>query len=262
MSLEVQGSLFSRISRVSSIFRQYDSETPSNFSVNIPQRSTEFNKLICCQILNICVPNTFYNVPSGSNTLVFQAVSAPGVDLNIVITPGQYNISEFLTAIQTQLAVAGITFTWTLDSITKKYTYTTTPKIQLTSGVDNHIAIQLGYGVDDSVIWTLDPANEAPYIPNLFGVQTVYIHSNALAPQSSNFDRDDMSATIAYIDINESFGNTCHFDNHSDSNILVYRGSIKNLSDRLDFRLRDQYGRDVQLEGGEVELVLKCYYRV
>ena len=242
MSLEVQGKLFSRISRVSSVSRQYDIETPSNFSVNIPQRSTEFNKLICCQILNICIPNTMYNVPSGSNTLIYQAVSAPGVDLSIVITPGQYNISEFLTAIQTALGVAGITFSWTLDSITKKYTYTTSPKIQLTSGIENHMAIQLGYGTDDTVIWTLDPANESPYIPNLYGVQTIYIHSNALAPQSSNFDRDGMTATIAYIDINEQFGDTCHHDNQSDSNILVYRGSTKNLSDRLDFRLRDQYG--------------------
>ena len=55
------------------------------------------------------------------------------------------------------------------------------------------MAIQLGYGTDNSVIWTLDPANEAPYIPNLYGVQTLYIHSNALAPQSSNFDREGMT---------------------------------------------------------------------
>lgn len=77
------------------------------------------------QINWIKIPYSFYNITASNNVLVTSAGT-------VTITPGQYDIDDITSAIQTQLVAFDATFTVTYSLITKKITIARSTNFNLT----------------------------------------------------------------------------------------------------------------------------------
>ena len=64
---------FSRYFRISAHDRNkaLSGQSNSNFTVNVPSNSSEFQNVVACQIVSAEIPNVFYNIPIGKNTFIF-----------------------------------------------------------------------------------------------------------------------------------------------------------------------------------------------
>lgn len=122
------------------------SGTSSNFLVNM-NISIEYADYL--QLLNVRIPNTFYNVNSYNNQITF--IDNLSVTHTITIPNGSYNINNLLTAIQTALnAASALVFTLTYNSTTFKLTISTTDNFQLLFGSGlNQLNYLLGFSSID-----------------------------------------------------------------------------------------------------------------
>lgn len=154
----------------------------------------------------ISVPNVFYNVRDGSNgyrnnTLL---ITENGFAQVLVTVPqGQYLINDFLTALDLAInaLMVGSVVTSTLDPLTKKIVMTFVGNTVILDATST-IAPVLGLSVTtaDQLVHTMD------YLPNLNGLEMVYVHSLELARGNAISDSGNISVLDSVSFNNVPFG--------------------------------------------------------
>lgn len=234
-------------------------QSNSDFTIDLGSNSPELKRVVAVQIISVSIRNLFYNITSGKNTFVFDDnVAAPHT---ITITPGNYDITAFMTAfldaIDTELGYALGTSSYTFNDITSKITITFPESIDFVSDKeDNPLAYRLGYGYETFSGTTI----AATHIIMLSGPDLVCIHSPELSNGTLDFGAvSDTIHVVAEVPIDQEFGFVCFYQ-PSNPNIIKYQNVNSFSSIRV--LLRDVEGGKLDIDQGDWNITLKCYYLI
>ena len=210
------------------------------------------------------VPNLEYNVNSRNNRLWFKYGLFPAVPLDFV--PGQYDITQLMTELKSKMdtVAGGLFFTITQDPITRRIIIVSSAMTSFEFEPQSTMYEILGFVpgttvVSSNVVYGT-PAVEASRLPDLGGVQTAFVHSNALANGST------INATVGSISVLTSvpfsdvpFGAYGHFQT-SDIELSKIRFSQPRNLSVVDIRIRDVDGNLLNIGNSEVQVIIRCYY--
>jgi hypothetical protein len=148
----------------------------------------------------IMIPYSFYNVMAGKNTLITSLGT-------VTITPGQYDVDDLRSALETALIVLDATFTVAYSNLTKKFTIARTGNFDLTLSTST-INTLIGFG-------KVDKTGAATYTSdNVFDInncQYLTMHSKRLNENNGNITTDGREGFICCIPVNVSTGSTIVF---------------------------------------------------
>jgi hypothetical protein len=200
----------------------------------------------------VCFPNAHYNINRYNNEFFLggnDIAEVPPIEI------GQYNLSQFMTALKEALDSASTPWTWTIvqDPITRRLIFTK-------SGGDEFFI----YGkVDGNKMWRESGSKVTVQsvgltaitsgIPDLSGLRHVYVESLSVGAQILTGNVNKYSI-LADFPISVPFGSyqTIEYDDHT-NNQITYRGS-KQLSS-FDLRFTDDQNRELSLGGLDWVLV-------
>ena len=165
-----------QIMNLNSKFRTADSLSSSDFTISIGQ-SLSIKQMV---IKNIIVPNSTYNITQYNNVGFLEQ----GVGTYVILIPiGQYNLADFIIALQAQLTTIDIASTVVQNPVTLKLDFTFSLPSRFTC--DSNSPLSQVIGVKNSgqpfypaVAVTSFPASG---LTNLSGVRAIYICSRILA---------------------------------------------------------------------------------
>lgn len=221
-------------------------------STNFTSNNNLFKDSNAYRVSKVIIPFTFYNVTSNYN--VFSIISGV-TTYNVTITPGQYTIAQFITALQTGLnALAVGVFTVTSDPISYKITITNAT-VPFTYLGRSSSYIVTGYG--QSNIGPLLSIT-APNIYNFSSTDYIDIKSVTLTKSDSKvIDNTFSNSTIVQrVPTNQySFGQTILFMSRH-PHIFTCK---PDLSEDIDLILYDQWGFQLDLNGRDWNILFKYF---
>jgi len=239
--------------------KQYN-DNPNNFIVNIKD-GFHLQQITKIQVESVTISNLQYNINRNNNVILWQEGIA-GPQISRTIEPGQYTTQELIDELIIQLnSIGSATFNVTQDAITKKIIITNTsvlfkiykessinPVIGLSSDSDNNSVLLLGVNTLTS-----------PFLPNLGGLDMVFIHSRSLAGQESINTYKGVSSVLSYLSLGDTpFGaTTSRFIPDQEIEQIIY--SVPRNIKNIDIKVRDEYGQLVDLSGSNVIIVLRVF---
>lgn len=248
--------------RVSSEDRTRPIDTNSQFIVNLEQGGGILTQVGKVSLKYATVPNAFYNVPSGLNSLSYEDSGDPGNIKVISITPGQYNVSQLISALQTALnaSISSGTVNVTLDPITQILTFASLgPQIKFY--YDDNFTMYNIIGLTATTSLSITLTMDAPV--NLSGESEVYIHSRTLAT-GRLFEAQGNFSVVGVIPITAPFGSNCYYQsNDEELDLISYepKQSARTIQ-QIDVTLRSRDGRILQLpENFYFSMILQVYYK-
>ena len=230
-----------------------DGSSTSDFTVSYPNVQV-LAKTVSIVVKHASFPNVFYNINSGNNEFIYRM--AGGSDASIVVPEGQYTISELMAYLNTSLAVFSVG-TITQDPHTFKLTLTaTTYPFDL---ISSSMLPVLGFVATTAPL----TSHLAPNMPQLQGVQHVFIKSRVLSKGNNFIDANTKQEQniLAMIPCDVPFGSVKHYETVHDQLDVVNFPSETSLQD-IDIQLVDSNGNELNLQGQDVNIVLKVYYLV
>ena len=266
--MDLDKDTFSKIIRINSHDREFDrtNQSNSNFTLNVPSYASEFSKVVGVQIVQVSLPNIFYNIPEGRNTWAFQV---GGSDEEISI-PGdiQYSASSFITALELSFNAnptlsalgTGLT-TIALDPTTFKLTFVfPSNTISWVSDQKNYLSVKSGFGFSETE-YSGTNIYITPSTITLSGPNICYIRSNQLSANSSDFDRSGDVGTICYVVLDNAFGEICNYNiQDSTSSLIRYRNS-RNITN-IDIKLSNKFGEALDIQEHGINIIAKIYYKL
>ncbi len=252
--------LKSHLIRISSEDRDQGSVSNTDFTVNLTQ-SANVQEVKAIVIKNISFANMFYNVPSNFNTLIILN-SVSNTNRTVTITPGQYTINQFISALQTAINTAFVA-----DSVTVAITNNVNTNVLTFTSTGGNINIILsgttmynliGLNADTSTASSL--VMPLPY--NLTGETEVYIHSAILAA-GNLYEPSGTFNVVDMVPITVPFGATQSADyNVFEQHFKTYSPfEEKKTLSSIDIRLRARDGRVLTLPNNfNFNMLIKYYY--
>jgi hypothetical protein len=257
---------------ISSDDKDPDSISNSNFRVTLKERyaTQSIDRII---IRECIVPNAFYNISDGdpvkgngpANDILILDSPAFGGPTSFFINAGQYNILQLIatlqSAINTALAPLTSSVVITRDDITNLLTFTFTTADTFTFLSISPMAPVLGFSSDVSYIPTTQ-AIRMPDPPDLSGINSVYIHSEALS------DGSGIDASKGIINLVESVSmattayGTFSYKQNSDTELCTINYTMPRNLNVIDIRLRDREGNLLSIGTKRLTLMVKMYYTV
>ena len=257
---------------ISSDDKDAGSISNSNFRVTLKERyaTQSIDRIIIKEVL---VPNAFYNISDGdvvkgngpSNNILLIESSETKTQISVSIPSGQYNILQLIatlqSAINTQIATLTASVVITRDDITNLLSFTFT-----TTGVFTFLGISpmapvLGFISNVSYTPTTLTIT-MPDPPDLSGINSVYIHSEALS------DGSGIDASKGIINLVESVSmattayGTFAFKQNSDTELCTINYTMPRNLNVIDIRLRDREGNLLNIGTKRLTLMVKMYYTV
>ena len=255
---------------ISSDDKDIDSVSNSNFRVTLRERyaTQSIDRII---IRECIVPNAFYNISDGdpikgngpsNNHLTIDSPILAG-PTSFDLTAGQYNILQLIAALQAKMNITltpiGSTVTITRDDITNLLTFTFIGANVFTFLGTSTMAPVLGFKgnlvqVGTSII--------IPDPPDLSGINSVYIHSEALS------DGSGIDASKGIINLVESVSmattayGTFSYKQNSDTELCSINYTMPKNLNVIDIRLRDREGNLLNIGTKRLTLMVKMYYTV
>lgn len=233
---------------------------PNNFQLSIKDgyHLSQVNKI---QVESVSLTNLQYNINSNNNTILWQEGIA-GPQITRTVTPGQYSTIELMDELIVQLnSIGSTTFNVTQDAITKKIIITNTSvlfKVYKESSINSVIGLSSDAD-SNSVLLSGVNTLESPFLPNVGGLDTVFIHSRALAGQESINSYKGVSSVLSYVSLAETpFGSSVtRFIPDQNIEEIVY-STPRNIQN-IDIKCRDEYGNLIQLSNSNVIIVLRVF---
>jgi len=243
---------------ISSDDKDSDSVSNSNFKVTLRERyaTQSIDRIVVKEV--IC-PNAFYNISDGdtvkgngpsNNILIIEHLEL-ATQIPVSIPAGQYNILQLIatlqSAINTALAGYSITVTITRDDITNLSTSPMAPVLGFISNVS--------YIPTTFTIKMPDP-------PDLSGINSVYIHSEALS------DGSGIDASKGIINLVESVSmattayGTFAYKQNMDTEFSTINYTMPRNLNVIDIRLRDREGNLLNIGTKRLTMMVKMYYTV
>ena len=238
--------------------------TAQDFTVDLKE-SYGLQQISHIAVESVTVPNLQYNITTSTNTLRISI--GGGLTQSLVLAEGQYDISQFMTAIQNGLdALSGVAeWTITQDAINRKIQFLNSNQtftiFHTASTMYNEIG--LTDGVDRTAV--LSGANwvvNANRVPDLGGISCAFIHSNALANSSTINARVGAISVLTYVSFADTpFGGLAHRQINDIELSKIRFSQPRNLS-VIDIKVRTENGSLITMQNGEVQVVLRCYYEL
>lgn len=203
----------------------YDSPSDLIYNLNLPGGSR--NLLLSVQSFSCA--NLVYPINSRNNKIYFKENA--GATLTAVIPEGNYDGANILTAIQTAMDLAGaLTYTITLNPITKKLTISATGNVQLVDGSNNSYR-ELGYSIPTASSTSLSGS----YPINLAGSQFVDIQTDIT---HNNYSSGGKSNILFRVPITVGFGSILYYENNESDFMTINSDDLRSI----EFRLLDDKG--------------------
>lgn len=231
----------------------------SNFVVNLKETyNTQDIKRIL--VKEIQVPNVFYNVRDGTNgsqnnTLL---ITEQGFAQVLATVPqGQYTIGTFLTALDVAInaVMVGTVITSALNPLTNK--------IEMT-GVGNTTILDATSTIAQVIGLSTTTANQLnhvmDYLPDLSGINMVYVHSRDIAENHAIDGDAGMISVMECLSFhNVPFGAYGYKQNNDDELALIDYDQPRNLI-RVNIVLRDSVGNILDIGTADMTVVLKAFF--
>jgi hypothetical protein len=254
------------------IYISSDDQTPSESKSNSDfvcyvKENTSVQEVNYCYLKTATVPNVFYNVrgtdygTAQNNVFTFQE-QAPLATYAVTIPEGQYIINDLVTTLQglmNGVLVSG-TVAITIDPVTQKLIFTCTgTQISILSGNNGNLAFSI-VGTSETTDTGFSAVINAPLIPDLAGLQNVYIQSSALAPAEGNDANFGSINILGAVNFSHTpFGGYGHLQSNDDELSAVNYKSTRNIQ-RIDISLVDKQGNKLPIGNSIMELTLKYFY--
>lgn len=227
------------------------SSKDSDFQIKSFENIKDFTHVRLNQIMFY---NGLYNVTSNNNKLSFKTSASdtgiPFVQNLITISPGNYSLDELITAIQGQSDLL-----ITPNQIEGKliFTISTTDYFSFDFGPETLNSI-LGLSLTSNSPFSQN--FKAPRMFELILYNNVYLLSNLISPQGylSNDISGQKSNILASIPIDKSFSEYILFPSGTQTEFQKIQDPTL---EQLSFRLIDEKGKDINLNGLSVVIVLE-----
>jgi len=235
----------------------------NNFSVDIKD-SFDLQGISHIAVESVSCSNLQYNINSSNNVI---RVDNGGLSVSLTMTQGQYDITQFMTALQALLNTLAPTFTVSQDAITKKLLIESTgPQFtfhKASTTMDKVIGLSFGtsVGISSSIVGlveTIIPTN----VPNLGGLDAVFFHSRQLAGHSASNATVGTISLLSYMSFFDiPFGGSgTRYVNDIEMSKIRY-SQPRNIS-VIDIKARDVNGNLVELQNSPVQIIIRCYYSI
>ena len=238
--------------------------TARDFTVDLKE-SYGLQQISHIAVESITVPNLQYNVTSSTNSLRISIGAS--LTQTLTIEQGQYDISQFMLAIQNGLDTLSGLAEWTIsqDAISRKIQFLNSNQtftiFHTASTMYNEVGItdELDrVAVASGPNWVV----VANRVPDLGGVSCAFIHSNALANSSTINARVGAISVLSYVSFADTpFGGLAHRAINDIELSKIRYSQPRNLS-VVDIRVRTEDGSLIDMQNGEVQIVLRCYYEM
>lgn len=255
---------------ISSDDKDPDSVSNSNFRVTLKERyaTQSIDRII---IKEVIVPNAFYNISDGdpikgngpANNILILNSTGLGAPTSFFINAGQYNILQLMATLQAKMNITltplGSTVTITRDDITNLLTFTFIGADVFTFLGTSPMATVIGFKGDIVQVGT---TIIMPDPPDLSGINSVYIHSEALS------DGSGIDASKGIINLVESVSmattayGTFSYKQNSDTELCTINYTMPKNLNVIDIRLRDREGNLLNIGTKRLTLMVKMYYTI
>src|SRR5208283_474176 len=234
--------LISHFYRISSQDRS-SGQTIQSFTVQNPNLDDSHS----FRVEEVIIPVTWYGINSTNNILNFSPNSTGFV--TITIPPGNYNVTTFISALQTAMNAAGggQTYTATISTTTGLLTITANAGNFI---IDNTSAIQYIMGLS-GLGTTTSTASVfiAPNVINLTGTNAVNISSRELTKYSTKSltsDTGSSSDHLCTVPVTLGFGSTIFYKPYN--KYFTYNGT---KGAQVDLQIYDQWHKPLNLNGND-----------
>jgi hypothetical protein len=264
--MEIENNSFSRLLRLSNEFDISGSVEPARFINNLA-RMTETNRIIRAVVKSVSFDNNVYNIYTSGEFKNNQFKwDINGIPYSYSVSPsGFYTAQELINILQPEIETAlkgfdaGAVLTMVIGDYSGKIEYSTntaTASLVLDGGLELNSV--LGNTALSSAILLGSPFTSQS-LPALAGLQNVYVHSTTIG-EGNLVDGDvENHDVIAEVPVDAPWGSRVNYESRDDELDSVNYGSLRNF-DSIEISLRDLQNRQIQLNGGNVVIVLKIYY--
>ena len=189
-------------------------------------------------LTNAQVPVSFYIVNYTNQVFVIKN-NGTGISYNVTIPIGNYNSTNFITAVTSAiLSTASITMTITISSTTGILTFSSATNFQFTSTSTASTANALfGFSNTSNLVSSLSGTYTAtaPYPLNLLGIKQLQVKSNVFSANNFSSNSNGQDTLLATIPVNVGAWGMINFDSSTGNNV-----SFSNVSlDDIDIQIVD-----------------------
>jgi len=253
--MDIDNTGLSKVLVIDSSKRIVGSECGS-FSVNIGN-SSEAHKVAKVALVSLSGFNTIYNIDAKNNKLSF-LTNVDAVQ-TITVTPGFYTINELEPIIVGLMnATAFNNFSMTNNTNTLKETIVIDAGTFTLVAVDNDIYRALG--IDNTALPVAQATFTGPNVIALSGITAIYMRSQAISANNSAESDGTSSNVMVVIPVITPFGASISYTSPTEeSDAILYNGTTDLTT--MDIQLTDNDANVLCFNGGEVDIVLKIYYK-
>lgn len=246
--------LTSKLISISSRDKLPESSSNSDFVVQLPEAALT-QGVRGVSVKTVCVPNVFSNIRAGVNNTLTFTDSVSGL-LTTTIPAGQYSVSTLITAVELAFAAVSTgTVAIVQDALTGKLSFAFAG---VNASIDAAASLSPVLGISQTS--ALSPVIVAGSLPDLSGVNMVYIHSREIA---SGYTIDSGFGLVSAIDT-ISFHDTPYGVFATKNNFDFEMSTIKYTSprniSRIRIVLRDDLGRRLDIGTANMYVILKVYF--
>lgn len=207
-------------------------------------------------VLDAEIPASYYNVNSINNTT---SITRNSVNYDIVVSPGNYNVLQFITEFKSRYAIATSgTLAMSFDTITGKLSIQDTAFDLIINDNLSSSYILLGAvkGTSPTFSKTATPMNSFDSLANFLGVTRIKLLSDTLV--SRNIDSNNMTTTTVIDTLGASagdFGLTVYNSLGRETLLLAKR------IQEIDIQIKDQFNNfiDFNFTNWNISLILNIH---
>jgi hypothetical protein len=243
---------------ISSDDKDPDSNSNSDFFVSLKERfyTQQIQRIM---IKEATVPNCFYNLSDGvdngkqNNVLNYFNINTPEV---FTITPAQYNIDQFITALTAGFTTLGTAVIITQDDLTQKLIFTFINDVTL----DAKSSMAPVLGLTNSITCLAGIPTSPQFPPDLSGINAVNIHSSSLGDAHGIDANTGLISLVERVSLHDiPYGSFGYKQNNDSELATIFYEQPRNLN-RIDIRLRDTQGKILNIGTKKMSLVIKVYF--
>lgn len=213
------------------------------------------NMQMVLSVEDFVIPNSFFNINTFNNNIIFQRSSYPPIQVDI--TPGLYNINQFVTEVNLLLISDGIIAVYNAQIF--KLTFVAVFAFSLISST---LPQMIGVGKDDknNYIYPIEAGNPAytitmPGTIDFSGTPYIFLKTNDLVTSNLN-SFGIVNNTIARIPINAPPGFKIFYRPTDSVKYILSNSTINSLT----FYLEDYQNNLLNIGPTEFEILLKISF--
>lgn len=249
---------------VSSLDKTEFSQTGSNFTVRLGEH---IEKITHISVYQCSIPFTWYTFRSGTTFNYKITIIPDGEVMRSITMPDRKfdSVSDLVTWLNAESTIAGDSLVFSYNANNGKLTITSTESIIIPNNTTlasypNSINRQLGFYHNSTEAYAT--SNVASNIVSLLPTQMIYLSCAELDCNVTSTRARHGGNIIAVIPINgNSFGDLIGIQAQPTSkDFLTVNGHENQKHSQLSFRLLDDNGNELELNGSEIEIVINFYY--